>query len=295
MPTLFLIDASIYIFRSWFALPDSITDTQGRPFNAAQGYIRFLLKLLQTQQPSHIACCFDESLTSSFRNKIYPGYKANRALPPTELKYQFAACRATTEGLGVAEFASHTLEADDLIASLTTLAHQHNMPVTIVSRDKDLAQCLRPGDTLWDGAEQWLSYEDIQVKYGVSPEQLPDYQALVGDKVDNIPGVAGIGPKAAASLLQAFGSLADIYQNLDNITQLDIRGSKRLQRLLEIEQSPAELSLQLTQLVTDQAPVKQAEDCRWRLPSSQNRLDVATQWTLGHKLTDAYANFTRPI
>lgn len=289
---IYLIDASIFIFRSWFALPDTITDTDGKPFNAAHGYTHFLLKLLKELNPSYIACLFDESLTTSFRNSIYPDYKANRALPPAELKHQFSACRTATRGLGLAEFADTQLEADDLIASLAEQAHQAGLNVTVVSRDKDLAQCLQPGDFLLDGASKYESYADTCEKYGIKPEQLAEYQALVGDAIDNIPGATGIGPKTALTLLAHYGSLAEMFAKQNTIEELNIRGAKSLRQKISNNREQIQLSHKLAKLVTDQSPVKSIDECQWQLPSTSARETVARQCKLGTNLQRAYcANF----
>ena len=121
----YLIDASVYIFRAYFALPESIRDRDGNPAQAIHGFTRFLADLLRRARPRYIACAFDESLTSSFRNRLYPPYKANRALPPPELERQLAACRRMTRALGIKDYASRRFEADDLIG---TLAKRHATP-----------------------------------------------------------------------------------------------------------------------------------------------------------------------
>src|SRR5215813_8409156 len=137
---IYLVDASYYVFRAWFALPDTLRDRGGRPVNAVHGFARFLGDLIEQVEPERLAVAFNESLTSSFRNDLYTPYKANRGLPPAELEYQFALCRELTRGLGVAELASPRYEADDIIGTIARLAQRRGIPVTIVSRDKDLAQ-----------------------------------------------------------------------------------------------------------------------------------------------------------
>lgn len=251
-PTVYLIDASVYVFRGWFALPASMTDDDGQPINALHGFADFLGRLISQVQPTRIAVAFDESLTSSFRNQIDPNYKANRESAPPELKAQFVRCRALCEALGLWHMASEEFEADDYIATLARQAQANGQPVVIVSRDKDLVQLLSPKDSLWDfAADQHLRVDDVPARFGVRAEQMLDYQALVGDAVDNIPGIAGIGPKAAVALLDAFETLDGIYARIDDVPGLPVRGAKRLHRLLCEQRDAAERSRELARLRTD--------------------------------------------
>lgn len=245
-----LIDASMYVFRAWHALPDSIRDPQGRPVGAVYGFAGFLCGLLAGQRPGHIAAAFDESLSQSFRNQIYSAYKANREPAPEELKHQFRLCRRLTRALGVAEFASPRYEADDLIATWTRRAQAVGRPVTIISRDKDFAQLLGPADALWDGLDgERRDAAWFIERHGVAPEQWLDFQALVGDAVDNIPGVAGIGPRSASVLLQQLGSLEAVYADLDRVAELPVRGAAALGRKLDAGREAAWLSRRLAELV----------------------------------------------
>ncbi len=148
---------------------------------------------------------FDDSLATSFRNRIYPPYKANREPAPPDLALQFERCRELCEHLGVAWFASPEYEADDIIGTLATRLRAEGLRCTMVTRDKDMAQLVREGDVYWDYAgNARYYYRDIAERFGVQPERYADYLALTGDAVDNIPGVPGIGPKTAAVLLRAF-------------------------------------------------------------------------------------------
>ncbi len=249
---LYLVDASIYIFRAWFSIPSEVTGNQGQSVNAAYGFARFLTELLEQTNAKQIVVAFDESLTRSFRNEIYPPYKMNRELPPEELKSQFQICRRMAEALGLNCISSDRYEADDLIGTYATKGQQNNMPVTIVSADKDLAQLLTGKDELWDFARR-KRYKpaDIKEKFGVFPEQIADYLGLCGDAVDNIPGVPGVGAKTAASILQSFDNLDEIYQNLDQVMHLKIRGAKSLSTKLRDHESQARLSKQLATIVCD--------------------------------------------
>lgn len=251
-----LIDASVYVFRGWFALPDTMRAPDGRPVNAVYGFAAFLTDLLAKAGPTHVAACFDESLSSSFRNAKYPEYKANREEAPDELKAQFEMCRQVCRALGVLDLASKRYEADDLIATLAAKARKAKRPVCIVTRDKDLAQLLGPDDRLWDfGDDLRYDRKAIHEKFGVWPEQLPDWQGLTGDSVDNIPGVRGIGDTAATALIARFGTLEAVYADLDAVRALPLRGAKRIAGLLESQREKAFLSRELARL-HDAVPMK---------------------------------------
>lgn len=251
----YLIDASVYVFRAWFSVPDDMIDGEGNPVNALYGYARFLGDFLEQVRPAHVAVAFDESLSSSFRNEIYPDYKANREPAPPELERQFALCRRLTRALGVAECASPEYEADDLIGALTLDARRAGHPVTIVTRDKDLAQLLSERDAFWDFAgRRRLGYRDIPETFGVWPEQIADFLALTGDSVDNIRGVPGVGKKTAAALLGHFGSLDVIYANLDRVAEVPVRGAAKLGARLGDHREAAMLARRLTAIPCN-APV----------------------------------------
>lgn len=251
-PRVYLIDASIYIFRAYFSVPDTLTNEAGHAINALHGFAGTLAGFLEQEKPGHVGVVFDESLTTSFRNDIYPDYKANRETPPEELKAQFGLCRELVRGLGLAEFASDSFEADDLIGTLATGLREQGFSIVILSADKDLAQLVGENDMLWDYARNRRHrYHDIPAWLGVRAEQVADWLALTGDSVDNIPGVPGIGAKTAAALLAEFASLDDIFDNLEAVGDLKIRGAKRVQNLLGEHRAAAELARQLTGIAID--------------------------------------------
>ena len=243
----YLIDASVYIFRAHYSMPDDLVDGDGNPVNALYGFCRFLGDFLEQVRPERVAVLFDESLTTSFRSDIYPAYKANREPAPPELKRQFKQCRRFTRALGVMECAHPEFEADDLIGTLVVEGRLAGTPSTIVSRDKDLAQLVGPRDVFWDFAGKGrLTYEQIPGAFGVRPECIADFLALAGDSVDNIPGVPGVGRKTAAALLAHFDTLDDIYENLDRVCDVDCRGAKTLAAKLEAHRDAALLARRLT-------------------------------------------------
>lgn len=254
-PTAYLIDASIYIFRAWFSVPDSMRGESGEPVNAVYGFCRFLTEFVERSQAQYVAVAFDQSLTQSFRNELYPQYKMNRELPPKELSDQFSLCRRLAEAAGLHCIAHERYEADDVIATAAQAMRGEGYRIGIVSGDKDLAQVLRGHDFWWDFArDRQLGAAQVVEKFGVPPEAIQDYLGLCGDAVDNIPGVPGIGPKTATALLQEFGTVENLYDHLGEIQHLKIRGAKSLGQKLREHKDKAFLSKELATVAYD-APV----------------------------------------
>ena len=248
----YLIDASVYVFRAYYSIPDDMLDADGNPVNALYGFCRFMGDFLEQVRPEHVAVAFDESLATSFRNEIYPDYKANREPAPEELQRQFAQCRRYVRALGITDYGHQRYEADDFIGTLVDRGRQRGLPSTIVSRDKDLAQLLTRDDVFWDYAGRGkIAYDKVPEVFGVWPEQIADFLALAGDSVDNIPGVPGVGKKTATALLEFFGNLEAIYENLDRIHEVPVRGAKTLGAKLETHRDAAELARQLTGIALD--------------------------------------------
>lgn len=255
---LYLVDASLYVFRAWHSMPDAWHDEDGWPLNAVHGFARFLLELLERERPRHIAIAFDEALDSCFRNQLYPQYKANRPPAPEELKRQFACCKALCEALGLVTMADARYEADDLIGSAVHAARSHGRAAVIVSADKDLSQLLADGDQQYDfGRGQRWGAAGVKARHGVHPHQIADYLALCGDAIDNIPGISGIGQKTAAVLLAHFGSLDALLQRIEEVPFLRLRGAAGVAARLREHGRQAQLWRQLTTIATD-APLPEA-------------------------------------
>jgi len=247
----YLVDASVYLFRAWFSMPDDFVNRSGEPTNAVYGFSGFLCSLLEQTAAEHVAIAFDESLANSYRNEIYPEYKANRDPAPVELKRQFGWARAVAEAMGLQCYADGRYEADDLIGTLAEYWRARGHPICIVTADKDLAQLVGEGDHWWDfSRNQKLNARQLTQKFGVMPQQMADYLALTGDAVDNIPGVPGIGPKSAAALLGHFGDLDSLYQRLDEVPALAIRGAQSIHRKLAEHREAAHLARRLTVIET---------------------------------------------
>ncbi len=273
MIRLVLVDASIYIFRAWFSLPASMVDAEGNPNNAVYGFGDFLARLLRESRTEHIALAFDESLTTSFRNEIYPAYKGNRELPPPELAAQLAACRELGNAMGLATYSSGRYEADDLIGTLAAKLRPKGFRMDYVTGDKDLAQLLEGGDRLWDFARgERLNARGIRDRLGVGPRQVVDWLALAGDPVDNVPGVPGIGRKTAATLLQEYRDIDRLYARLHRLPVSGIRGARRLQDLLDRHREQAYLSRELVRIARD-APLRVSEAAVRRRPARKRILD----------------------
>lgn len=247
MRRLYLVDSSIYVFKAWFSLPDTLCNRLGQQNNAWLGFTDFAYQFLKIEKPRQLVFAFDESLKHSARKEIYPEYKANRSPAPEELVRQFRWCRDWVSALGYTEVASDRHEADDLIGTLTELHRSDDCAITILTADKDLAQLIRQHDTWWSFATgQQLTYRGLIKKFGVKPEQIADQLALAGDKVDNIPGIPGIGMTIAGRLLCKFGSLDNLRANLDDVNKMKFRGSDRIMNLLKEHEAILDISAQLT-------------------------------------------------
>ncbi|MBS0398859.1 MAG: exodeoxyribonuclease IX [Proteobacteria bacterium] len=265
----YLIDASYFIFRAWYSMPADMVDAEGNPTHALYGFARFLSDLLESVRPERIGVAFDTSLRdeTSFRNRIYPAYKANRESPPEDLARQFGLCREFCRYLGLAEYAHREYEADDIIGTLAARARAAGLRSVLVTRDKDLSQLVRDGDVFWDyTANARYHYHDIGPRFGVRPERFADFLALTGDAVDNIPGVPGIGRKTACELLNAFESLDDLYAGLDRVAGLKLRGAAGVAARLAAHRDTAYLARRLTGICCDIPLEASLDDLKPRLP-----------------------------
>ena len=264
--SVYLVDASMYVFRAWHSMPDEFRDADDWPVNAVHGFTRFVLELLERHRPQRIAFAFDVALESNFRNAIFPAYKANRDPAPPELKRQFGYCQDVCRALGFVVLADPRYEADDLIGSALAHVRRSGHAGTILSADKDLAQLLGDGDLQWDYArnERWTA-DQVKARYGVHSHQIADFLGLTGDAIDNIPGVPGIGAKTAAALLAHFGSLDALYERLAEVPFLRLRGSSAHAERLKSNRDSALLSRRLATIACD-APLPVDFGCGARRP-----------------------------
>ncbi|HEY8020218.1 MAG TPA: 5'-3' exonuclease H3TH domain-containing protein [Thermoanaerobaculia bacterium] len=273
--TVHLIDASPYIFRAFFSLPESLKSRDGRPAGAVYGFASFLLKLVADERPTHLGVAFDRSLTTSFRNRIYPPYKAQRALPPPELEEQLRACEDVAAALGAATFIDDLYEADDLIGTLVARLEARGHGAIVITSDKDMAQLVSERVTLYDfGKSLRLTPAEVEAKLGVRPDQVADLLGLAGDPVDNIPGVPGVGRKTAATLLAHFGHVEDLYARLLEVARLkSIRGGAALAERLAVHRDLAFLSKELATVARD-APLTAGLDDLEYLGADREAVDA---------------------
>jgi DNA polymerase I len=263
--TVHLVDCSLYVFRAWHSVPGEFFDHEGAPVNAVYGFTRFLCDFVEQAKPTHAIAAFDESLTSSFRNAIYPQYKANRELPPEELKRQFTYCKEIAAALGFCVLSDQSYEADDLIGSVLECLRPQGFRAVIVSADKDFGQLIGEHDEQWDFAKQYSwGPAGVHERFGVHPHQIVDFLALTGDTSDNIPGVPGIGAKGAAALLAHFGSLADLLARVEEIPYLRLRGAAASYARLKAHCAQALLSQQLARIALDAPVPSDPHSMRWR-------------------------------
>lgn len=247
-----LIDSSIYVFKAWHTNRTEQTDINGNPINAVLGFIDFAYRLLSNENPQLIAFAFDESLQTSHRKEIYPEYKANRSPAPESLREQFRLCRAFIRALGIHEAASLYYEADDLIGTWAKSLRQKNIPVNIISADKDLAQLVYENDHWWEyDRGQKLDAKKITKKFRAKPRQIADQLALAGDKTDNIPGVPGVGMATAAKLLKKFDNIGNLLGSIDEISSMRIREATLIQNSVLEHQETIKLARKLTGIECD--------------------------------------------
>jgi DNA polymerase-1 len=243
-PRLFLIDGNSYIYRAFFALPPAV-NFAGFPTNATYGFISFMMKLMKRHQPEYLAVVLDAG-RQTFRNQMFVEYKRNRRQVPNGLVLQLPHIRRVLDAFNVTALELQNYEADDLIGTLcATLCDQH-CDLIVVSSDKDLMQLITNKVSLFDSVnERWIGANDVMARFGVEPERVPEVLGLMGDVVDNIPGIKGIGRKTAIALMQQFRNLEDLYGNLDRLQQSHLRGVPRLRQALQDGKETAFLSRDL--------------------------------------------------
>lgn len=250
--SIYVVDVSSMFFRAFYAIRP-LTSTKGVPVNAVYGFMSMIIKLFKDKKPDHVVFCYDRK-EPSFRKSLYTEYKANRTEMPEDLKVQMPYLKQVASLLGICDMELDTFEADDLIGTVASMAQKENYEVFIVSGDKDFCQLVNDKVFLYDTMKEMI-YDDAQVKekHGVTPAQFIDYLAITGDTSDNIPGVAGIGPKGAQKLIEQFGTLEDIYANIDQVSSASIK-----EKLLK-SKDLALLSKKLVTIVCD-APITQTID-----------------------------------
>lgn len=247
---LILVDGSSYLYRAFHALPP-LTNSKGRPTGAVKGVINMIRRLLKDYHDSTVVVVFDAK-GKTFRDDMYDQYKANRPPMPDDLRVQIDPIHKIIDAMGLPILTIEGVEADDVIGTLAVEASAQAQPVIISTGDKDIAQLVNEYVTMVNTmTDTVLNSEGVRNKFGVPPELIIDYLALLGDKSDNIPGVPGVGEKTALGLLQGIGGLDDIYSTLDQVAELDFRGAKNLAPKLAEHKELAYLSYALATIKTD--------------------------------------------
>jgi DNA polymerase-1 len=281
---LIIIDGSSYFFRAFFAI-QNLSNSKGFPTNAIYGFTNMLLRVLDVEKPAHLVIAFDTP-KPSFRKKLYPEYKANREKPPEDLVKQIPEIMKVVDAFQIKRMQLEGAEADDVIATLTERAVQAGYEVDIITGDKDLMQLVTDKVTLYDTMkDKRVGPEGVVEKFGVKPEQVVDFLALMGDASDNIPGVTGIGEKTAAQLISEFGSLEKLFENLDKIKQ------EKRRETLKAEKEIAFLSQELARVKRDLDIEWSWDECRYVGPHLESLKKLFEEFEF-HQLMKRF-NFQR--
>ena len=285
---LILVDGSSYLYRAYHAFPP-LTNSAGEPTGAMYGVLNMLRSLILQYQPSHAAVVFDAK-GKTFRDELFEHYKSHRPPMPDDLRAQIEPLHKMVKAMGLPLMAVSGVEADDVIGTLAREAEKLGRPVLISTGDKDMAQLVTPGITLINTMTNTiLGPEEVVNKYGVPPELIIDFLALMGDSSDNIPGVPGVGEKTAQALLQGLGGLDTLYSEQDKIAGLTFRGAKTMAAKLEQNKEVAYLSYQLATIKTDVQLELTCEQLEVRQPAAEELLGLFKQYEFKRWVTDVEA------
>lgn len=282
---LILVDGSSYLYRAYHAFPP-LTNSAGEPTGAMYGVLNMLRSLIMQYKPSHVAVVFDAK-GKTFRDELFESYKSHRPPMPDDLRAQIAPLHEMVEAMGLPLLVVSGVEADDVIGTLACEASRKGMPVLISTGDKDMAQLVEPNITLINTMNNTiLGPDEVKEKYGVPPELIIDFLALMGDSSDNIPGVPGVGEKTALALLQGIGSLEAIYNDLEAIAPLGFRGSKTLAPKMAENRDVAFLSYQLATIKTDVELEKTCEELQVAQPDVDKLHQLFSRYEFKRWLAD---------
>lgn len=285
---LILVDGSSYLYRAYHAFPP-LTNSAGEPTGAMYGVLNMLRSLILQYQPSHAAVVFDAK-GKTFRDELFEHYKSHRPPMPDDLRAQIEPLHKMVKAMGLPLMAVSGVEADDVIGTLAREAEKLGRPVLISTGDKDMAQLVTPGITLINTMTNTiLGPEEVVTKYGVPPELIIDFLALMGDSSDNIPGVPGVGEKTAQALLQGLGGLDTLYSEQDKIAGLTFRGAKTMAAKLEQNKEVAYLSYQLATIKTDVELDLTCEQLEVQQPAAEELLGLFKQYEFKRWITDLEA------
>ena len=263
-----LVDGSSYLYRAFHALPPLTTST-GQPTGAVRGVASMLRKMINDYDPEYMAVVFDAK-GKTFRDELFEQYKANRPPMPDELREQVQPLHDLIRAMGLPLIIEDGVEADDVIGTFARIFSAEQKPVLISTGDKDMAQLVNDHVTLINTMNNAVyDIDGVREKFGVGPELIIDFLALMGDKVDNIPGVPGVGEKTALALLTGLGSLEKIYDNLDKVAELNFRGAKSMGKKLEEHREQAFLSYELATIKVDCELKEALDDLKLLTPDAE--------------------------
>lgn len=282
---LILVDGSSYLYRAYHAFPP-LTNSAGEPTGAMYGVLNMLRSLILQYQPTHAVVVFDAK-GKTFRDELFEHYKSHRPPMPDDLRAQIEPLHTMVKAMGLPLMAVPGVEADDVIGTLAREAEKAGRPVLISTGDKDMAQLVTPGITLINTMTNTiLGPDEVVTKYGVPPELIIDFLALMGDSSDNIPGVPGVGEKTAQALLQGLGGLDTLYAEADKIAGLSFRGAKTMAAKLEQNKEVAYLSYQLATIKTDVALDLSCEELLVVEPAADDLLTLFKKYEFKRWITD---------
>ena len=282
---IYVIDGSSYIYRAYHAM-GTLSNSKGFPTGAVYGFTNMIVKTLKDKAPGNVLVAFDAK-GPNFRHEKYPEYKANRPPMPEDLRMQIPLIHDIVDAYRLPSITLEGFEADDVIATITRTAREHGWEVVIVSGDKDLTQLVQDGVTMWDPQKDVVyDAEGVKKKFGVLPPLIVDFMALTGDTSDNVPGVAGVGPKTASKLIEEYGSLEGVYEALDRITQ------KKLKENLTKHKDNAFLSRELVRLNQEVPVGKSLDDLAVKEPDSPRLRELFQEFEFKKLLGDLPAQRT---
>ena len=285
---LILVDGSSYLYRAYHAFPP-LTNRAGEPTGAMYGVLNMLRSLMLQYQPSHVAVVFDAK-GKTFRDELFAEYKSHRPPMPDDLREQIEPLHKMVQAVGLPLLAVSGVEADDVIGTLAQAAEKAGRHVLISTGDKDMAQLVTPSITLINTMNNTiLGPQEVCEKYGVPPELIIDFLALMGDSSDNIPGVPGVGEKTAQALLQGIGSLKQIYSDLDKVATLSFRGAKTMGAKLELNKDKADLSYLLATIKTDVELDITCDDLQLKPMDTEQLHELFSRYEFKRWLEDAEA------
>lgn len=285
---LILVDGSSYLYRAYHAFPP-LTNSRGEPTGAMYGVLNMLRSLIMQYQPTHAAVVFDAK-GKTFRDELFEDYKSHRPPMPDDLRAQIEPLHEMVKAMGLPLLAVSGVEADDVIGTLAQEAERAGRSVLISTGDKDMAQLVTPAITLINTMTNTvLGPDEVLTKYGVPPELIIDFLALMGDSSDNIPGVPGVGEKTAQALLQGLGGLDTLYASPEKIAELSFRGAKTMAGKLEQNKEMAYLSYKLATIKTDVALTLSCEQLNIQPPAADRLHELFTQYEFKRWIADVEA------